>query len=289
MNIKLLNKFNNRYKLIKNISIFLYKNSINFFKSKREKSIFIFTFHKCASSFIPDLADLLSKNSNLGHIDYENAAWHLGDWINFRESIYDELNKSYNYFFNKNGNIYAPLRFCPSDEFQVFIKSNPKILFLRDPRDVAISAFHSFGKTHPLPKNSQIRKSFLKRRRRINQLGINKFSFEFLRETVMPVYKEYAELKKENQNLIYIKYEDFVYNVKGTIQSIISFLNLKINDNDLDNLVMRASPITEKINMAAHKRSGKPKQYIKNLDEELIFQINNEYKDILTELNFELN
>ena len=160
MNIKLLNKLKNRYNLLKNIIIFLSKYFFNLDKSKKDESIFIFTFHKCASSFIPDLAELLSKNSYLKHIDYEQAAWHLGDLINLQESIYNYLNKHYYYFFNKKGNIYAPLRFNPSKELEFFIKSNPKILFLRDPRDVAISAYHSFGKTHPLPKSNKSRKVF---------------------------------------------------------------------------------------------------------------------------------
>tara|TARA_Y100001978_G_C23651107_1_gene413450 strand:+ start:148 stop:1014 length:867 start_codon:yes stop_codon:yes gene_type:complete len=286
MNIKLLIKFKNRYTLIKNISTFLSKYFFHLYKSKKDKSIFIFTFHKCASSFIPDLSDLLSKSSNLRYIDYEQAAWHLGDWINIEESIYIFLNKNYNYFFNKKGNIYAPLRFSPSKELEFFIKSNPKILFLRDPRDVAVSAFYSFGKTHPLPKSSKIRKSFLERREKINHLGINQFSLEFLRESVMPVYEEYARIKKENQNLIYIKYEDFALDVKGTIQKVISFLKLRVNNSDIDKLVKKASPITEKININAHKRSGKPNQYLEILDKELIDLINKEYKNILSELNF---
>ena len=287
MNIKLLRKFRNRYNLIKNISTFLSKYFFQLYKSKKDKSIFIFTFHKCASSFIPDLSELLAKNSNLRHIDYEQAAWHLGNWINLEESIYNFLNNNYNYFFNKKGNIYAPLRFNPSRELEFFIKLNPKILFLRDPRDVAVSAFYSFGKTHPLPKSSKSRKNFLERRKRINHLGINEFSLEFLRETVMPVYEEYAKIKKENQNLIYIKYEDFALDVKGTIQRVISFLKLRVNNIDIDNLVNKASPITEKININSHKRSGRPKQYLEILDKELIDLINKEYKNVLSELNFD--
>ena len=288
MNIKLLSKFKNRYKLIKNISSFLPKYFFQLHKSKKFESVFIFTFHKCASSFIPDLAQLVSENSNLRHIDYEQAVWHLGDWINLQKSTYDYLNENYYYFFNQRGNVYAPLRFSPSKELDFFIKSNPKILFLRDPRDVAVSAFHSFGKTHPLPKSSKSRKVFLERRKRMNHLGINKFSLEFLREIVMPVYKEYAQFKKENHNLIYIKYEDFALDVKGTIDSIISFLKLRVNNYDLENLVNKASPITEKINTNSHKRSGKPNQYFESLDKELIDFISNEYSDVLSELNFDL-
>lgn len=287
MNIKLLNKLRNRYNLTKNITTFLFKYFFQLYKSKRDESIFIFTFHKCASSFIPNLAELLSKNSHLRHIDYEQSAWHLGDWINLQESIYDYLNKHYYYFFNKRGNIYGPLRFSPSDELEFFIKSNPKILFLRDPRDVAISAYHSFGQTHPLPKSNKSRISFLERRKRINYLGMNDFSLEFLRDSVMPVYKEYAKLKKENQNLLYIKYEDFALDVKGTIKKVISFLKLRVDDFDLNNLVNKASPITDKVDTKGHKRSGKPNQYLEILDKELIDLITKEYKNVLSELNFE--
>ncbi len=286
MNNKLLIKLKNRYKLIKNISTFLPKYFLQLYKSKKNESIFIFTFYKCASSFIPDLADLLSENSDLIHTDYEQAVWHLGDWIKLKEPTTNYLNKNYNYFFNKKGNIYAPLRFSPSNELKFFIGSNPKILFLRDPRDVAISAFHSFGKTHPLPKASKSKKKFIERRRSINKIDINKFSLEFIREIVMPVYKAYSELKKENDNLIYIKYEDFALDVKGTMQRIISFLDLKIKDKDLEDLVKKACPITEKVNIKAHKRSGKPSQFYEILDNELIDLINNEYKDILSELQF---
>jgi hypothetical protein len=139
-------------------------------------SVLFFTTHKCASTFIPPLLTTITRNSNYEFKDYAQAIWNLGDKLdigqdqeNFLSSF---LENAADRLFFRRGEIYAPLR-VPVDFSER--KNLKHIFFLRDPRDVMVSAYYSFGLTHSLPKNSKLRKRHQLRKQRILEQGIDDY------------------------------------------------------------------------------------------------------------------
>ena len=66
------------------------------------------------------------------------------------------MNSNHKNLFSENGEIYGPqrkpLNFSGIENYK-------KIFFLRDPRDVLVSAYYSFGKTHKIPNQKKIKES----------------------------------------------------------------------------------------------------------------------------------
>ncbi|MGK7926886.1 MAG: sulfotransferase, partial [Spirulina sp.] len=116
---------------------------------ERPRSILFYTSHKCASTFVGKLLDTICKKSQYEIIDYAGTIWGAGDRLKHIESPYELfLERAYSDLYSLHGKIYAPQREYLDFPGRTKFKH---IFFLRDPRDVLISAYYSFGFTHLEP------------------------------------------------------------------------------------------------------------------------------------------
>ena len=172
---------------------------------KLPTSVLFFTTHKCASTFIPTLFKTITKNSNYKLKDYAQAIWSLGDELDIKQdqkdSISNFLEEAADELFFRRGYIYAPLRF-PVD----FPERNQlkHIFFLRDPRDVLVSSYYSFGFTHAEPKNSKAKKRFQAKRKLAQQKGIDNYVINEA-TNYLDRYLKYKELLETSNSYLYLK------------------------------------------------------------------------------------
>ncbi len=251
---------------------------------KKRKSVLFFTTHKCASSFINILLEKIVISSDYDNINYTKSIRRLGD----KTSIIDThkyLKENYQYLFVPYGEIYAPLRkpviFPGSEEYR-------HIFFLRDPRDILVSGFHSFGRTHPVPINKEKKETFLQRRKEINEMGIDKFTLKEAVEWVKPIYAEYRLMRSTVNDSIYLKYDLFKEDPREFIERINAYLDLGINDTLAESLANLAEPVQKEINDSAHKRSGNSNQFKKELKPETILELNDILREELEYWEFSL-
>ena len=246
-----------------------------------QNSTLFYTTHKCASSFMQKILIKLCANGSYVFNDYASAIYQLGNkldieqdkknyLVNFLESNYDRL------FYKKN-EIYGPLRF-PVD----FPDRNTfkHIFFLRDPRDVIVSSYYSFGFTHSLPTNEKSKGRMLSIRKEIQQKGIDQYAIDFADELVQR-YIGFKNLKENCDSFIYLKYDDFTNNTKAFILNLSQYLNVNLSDNELKVLCYEASPIQKNIKKESHKRSGKNGQYVNELKPETQAILNEKFKTTL--------
>lgn len=275
VNRSIRNKFGNRKLAIDRI--FSVKN-------RELKSVLFFTTHKCASSFINTLFKELTRNSEYTSVDYMSTIRGLGDHTNIIDS-YEFISSNYSYCFRQYTEIYVPLRkpvyFPGMEKFR-------QIYFLRDPRDVLVSGYFSFGKSHPPPHNSEKREAFLKRRAEINELGIDKFVLKEAEDWVKPVYSAYREFSQKSDNVLYMKYDLFKDNTDEFIKEIVSYLKIEVDQSLINKLCKEASPVQKKVKSGTHKRSGKSNQYKSELKEETVNRLNELLKEELEFWDFNL-
>ena len=97
-----------------------------------------YCFHKTGSMFIYRYCKFISRNSNYKLFSVEN-----GNGPTSKQDI--------DKFLNQDNIIIAPVRICPSKYFN----DVNYIIHIRDPIDILISEYYSFGYTHPLLKNKK--------------------------------------------------------------------------------------------------------------------------------------
>lgn len=248
------------------------------------KSAFIFTSHKCASSFIPMLSRRIARSSSRSYIDYELASWHLGN-LGYGDKVHDKLYTDIS-CFHPYKFLYAPLRCPPPNYFLSKYSSNPMILFLRDPRDIAISAYYSFGKTHSLPKHSGSRKSFMERRALITSLCIDDFVLYYLEDFIIPQFLRYSTYLSAD-NVLYLKYSDYVNNTSLFFSKIFNHFECKISESDFSSLAFRMNPVLSVPDINSHRRSGRLNQFKTLLSDSTNHKIYSAYSSVLNLFKFD--
>ena len=174
---------------------------------------------------------------------------------------------------NETGLIFAPIR-----KFQNFknINKYKTVLLLRDPRDVLVSHFFSVMVSHPV--NSI---KLIKMREKYKSTGIDQYVID-KSNWMLSIYEEYM---KKLDDYYYINYSNLILNPLNTINDLLNYLEIKLDEKILFNLVKDLeSPMVE--NIKKHKRSGKSGQYNTYLKKETLEILNNKFKPILDNFNF---
>lgn len=249
------------------------------------QSVILFTTHKCASSFISNLLNALTENSLYKIVDYARAILKLGNQTSIIKP-FQFLENNYSYFYKQFGEIYVPHRrpvcFPGIEKFK-------QIYFLRDPRDVLVSSFYSFSETHSPPINHQKQILFFENRKKIKALGIDLYSIENAKTWLKPIYQQYNFQKESaKSNHLYLSYDLFINDTEKFIKQICNFLNLSVSKKLITELTITASPVQNKIQSNTHKRSGKSRQFERELKPETINIINTILKEELDYWHFSI-
>jgi hypothetical protein len=241
-------------------------------------SIIFFTTHKAASNFTNHVLKEIEQSSEFVLYDYGALIGSLSEKLSITNKFEEYLNENSNTLFHLHGEIYGPQRMPLNFEG---INDYKKIFFLRDPRDVLVSAYYSFGFNHVEPDSSTLLDTFLEERKKIQDQNIDEYVLQQANKWIKPMYSDYKKLRqKTSQNTLYLKYNDYVQDTVGFINSIFNFAGLE-NKELAERLSLSANPITKIEQKDMHKRSGKNNQWKTHLTQSTQDKLNVELKHIL--------
>lgn len=194
---------------------------------------------------------------------------------------------------NQNRNkLLCPIRSIPSYNNKIF-----HIIHIRDPRDLLISAYYSFGWTHPVPKERLLIEGFLKRKNYIQSLTLDEYCVN--EESLATMKSKFTTLikllEKANKNNIYISdYSEMVLNFENWNYKMSKLF--KLNENQIK--TMKNSFMEEFINIKVtttddiinnnikvHQREATPGQFKKYLKPETVKILNNEFAELFESLS----
>jgi len=242
---------------------------------KKPESIYFYTFHKCASSFFDKY--VFDNLIGLKKIDYVGKLYNLEGRRKF--------------VLRPKGKIYGPLRLTitgrnsllPDTKTNIsfnnpeFIKDKLAIFMIRDPRDVLVSMYYSFGFSHPIFSEPKLEAVQIKRRRKIQNQTIDEFALDNVK-ILLNAYETLDKLKQSCKGCVVLKYEDMILNWDIFKKGLLKYLSIK--DQVLEEIYSRTRPRkNEDINL--HKRSGAVNQYKNKLKKQTIKKLNIIFKDIL--------
>lgn len=244
------------------------------------QSIFFFTTHKCASTFINKALQTIFARSKFNYLNYYSALWHLGDKITLGKE--DLSNASL--LFKAVGEVYGPLRIPLNLDV---LKSSNNIFFLRDPRDILVSNFYSLGYSHSPPKNSIRYVNFEDNRRKLRDEGIDQYVLRASEEWVLPTYLNYQSIKESSSTSSFISYQTFFENFPLFLEQFQNSLDISFNSKTTRKLHSFAKmPISNTSSdygedIFSHHRSGKSHQYIEKLQPSTIRQLSSILSPVL--------
>jgi hypothetical protein len=245
----------------------------------KPQSCLFFTVHKCASTFVNRLLWALTDASDYELRDLESAVWLLGDQVDTSGNYQPIFEQHYDRLFRLRGEIYAPQRkpldFPGRERFK-------HIFFLRDPRDVLVSAYYSFAFSHAAPVNRKAHEAFLRHRDEMLAQGIDEYALRASHGWVLDVYEGYRRMHNSASESLFLSYEEFTGDTGAFIDRIADFLGVGVPQEKKVQLVKAASPIQSATRIHSHKRSGKSGQYLTELRPETIEALNEIFADVLS-------
>ncbi len=240
------------------------------------QSIIWFTVHKSASAYISDILPKLAQELGRIYIDYEGDYWLRGE--SFKDTLINHKNPSQ--FFNPVGCIYGP--------FKQFYQEIPNlenykvVLMLRDPRDALTSLYFSWAYSHYIPDQHKVAME------NVRKLALESTIDHYVLQNsygFYDIYKKYCEECLGKQNVLFLKYEDMVNDLKIWLNTLINFMQVEVNQNFLNNLIKEAN-FEVKEDIYAHKRQVKPGDHRRKLKVKTIRLLNEKFNQILQKLAY---
>lgn len=213
--------------------------------------------------------------------------------VDFSAQIYDGKHFS-SLDFLKKGVVYGPIRLSTAPELneyglltskvlaEDFIVDKKIICMIRDPRDILVSSYYSFGKTHPFSKNKVLERVQLVQRDRINKMSLDEYVL-----SEAPNYQKYFDLClsliERCPNHVVLKYEDMVLDFDSFYQQLNEAMPLDVGIKEKMFLVSRPK-ITEDLD--SHKRSGQVRGFLDKLRPETTRELDQILQKTLNEFNY---
>jgi hypothetical protein len=242
-------------------------------------SVYFYTLHKSASGLFSDY--VLKNVRGLRLIDYADRFYN-GDPV---ECV----------TFEEKGFIYGPIRLSTGPPTVIysrfvepasgidFIRDKIAIFLIRDPRDILVSSYYSFGYTHEFSTVKEIEEQQRKTRELVLCKTIDAFALEAANATLNH-FHTIDRLSQACNRGIVLKYEDMIDNWEKFSLGLTKYLN--IGRKTLRHTYKRSRPL-ENESETGFRRSGKPGAYKDKLLTSTVDALNIIFAPVLTRFHYE--
>lgn len=240
------------------------------------ESVYFYTFHKCASTLFSEY--VLKNIQGLHHIDYASQIYLNGR--NNRQKL----------TFRKRGFIYGPIRISAGETGPVgkmlvqptidhdFIRDKKALFLVRDPRDILVSSYYSFGFTHGLSKVDELREAQEVTRKMIREQTLDEYVLQAA-ESQNHFFITLYNLSNACQRSVILRYEDMIDDFDTFAEQLLKYVFLR--DSVIQAIYKKSRP--NKIeDTTSHRRSGQVQGFRHKLKEGTIEALNEKLAATLT-------
>lgn len=266
-----------------------YKTEIKLIKKTHKTqnnnpSIIYFSFNKAATQYVKSILKKCAIQN--GMVPVQMAEYAFETDFPYLPGAGFEVFELYKHIFKEKGYIYGPFAGMINgiDHFEKY-----KIIFMtRDPRDLLVSSFFSFGWSHPTPKyGSNKTNDFINRRREIQSKKIDEFVISESEKVFSRFTKYQEELIEKHKNIHLTSYEKMNCDFKNWLNEIINYAGFNLSEQFISEIIENNKIIkTGKENPKKHMRKGVPGDYKEKLSPETISYLNKKYYKTLMYYNY---
>ena len=233
-------------------------------KPSPPESVYFYTFHKCASSLFSDY--VLKNIDGLRHVDYDSLIYN-GEMGPGRPT------------FEKMGHVYGPIRIysCPSTlpvykllveptTKREFVRDKIAVFLVRDPRDILVSAYYSFGYSHELSPVEKIRRLQESLRSDIRKMSLDEYVLEFA-GWESKKFEILGRLANACERGVVLKYEDMIHDFGHFIARLRQYLPM---EEDVADTIYCTTRPKHTEDAASHRRSGQAGAFRDKLEDKTV-------------------
>ncbi len=247
----------------------LFKKAINIHPPRKKggedvTSIAFISLHKCATTFFSQT--ILKEVNKLALVDYQAYEYKseekIAPIIRTKGYVYAVLR-----LYDKNHPGYKL-----TEELIVPAKLNniKTIFWVRDPRDILVSLYYSFGFTHGESPNKKIREYQHKRREKIQKMTLDEYVL-YEAPNLRWKFEKIDALREQLPRHLFIRYEEMIHDFKTFFGTLAKYTGL--NEDLFEKMHEQTRPNNTE-DPTKHKRSGKTGAYLDKLKPETVERLN---------------
>lgn len=244
---------------------------------QERESVYFFTLHKCASTLFSGYA--------LKHLVGLRQ-------VNHARRIY--RGKTNHVSFEKQGRVHGPIRLSAMRESPGYaalvapllidgvMDDKIALFMIRDPRDILVSAYHSFGFTHGFSPVPIIRRLQEARRVEIRTMTLDEYVMKEVPE-IKRAFGLVASLHRACPRSVILKYEDMIEDWNHFASQLTRFVAMRPRHLRRLHELSRPRP---GIRAESHRRDGRAGQHVRSLLPETVARLDRELAPELAQFGY---
>lgn len=245
--------------------------------SRRPSVVFV-SLHKCATTFFS--RHVLPHSQGLTHIDHQYLLYQ-------NKKIGRIICRPFGYVYGvyriheENHPLNEPTSIILAQEN---LQDKQVIFLVRDPRDILVSMYYSFGFSHGYSPNPKIREFQLARRQAIAQMTIDEYAINTAHDLNLR-FSIIDSLTTTTRDHVLLRYEDMIQRFNKFFSRLTHFLPL---NGHVKSHIYDATRPREVEQPPAHKRSGRVGDHRSKFRPETIATINSILRDTLRTFSYDV-
>lgn len=228
---------------------------IAFDPTDREDAVYTVALHKSGSVLFDNLVKAICKASNRSVVDIEVQLFRQG--LNFSHCDHLMLD-----FCGRPGFVYSGFRGLWQLMLLRRFRDSRKLMLVRDPRDIAISFYHSMAKSHTVPEGA-VRDVIMAQRNRAQAQGPSDYVLNGGVDGVLHNFNAFAQISRNKSSgpwRVY-RYEDVIYKKLDWAKDIASQLQVELSEETIAKIVAKEDVFPETEDPSKHIRRVHPGGY----------------------------
>jgi len=249
-----------------------------------QTSVIHYSVNKAATQYTKHIMLRCGEENELLPVRMSDYAWFKEFPYLFRLST-DEV-KPYLQLFRPHGFLYTV--FGGLIEGVPNIQDYRTVVMIRDPRDVLVSGYYSYSKSHAMPQSPTKAAEFRAFRAKIIDQGIDDYVIE-MSENNRWRMQQYIDLRRSCPTVCILKYEDMIADFPTWLDKLLTHCQWQISPTLRDQLINEAAQAGSKKpeDKTNHRRQVTPGDHKRKLQDKTIEHLNEYFSEVLNEFGYQ--
>ena len=255
---------------------------ISYDPTNRNDSIYCVALHKSGSVLFDNIVKAICHASGRSCVDVEVQLFRQG--LNFSHCDHHLLD-----FCGQPGFVYSGFRGLWQLMLLRRFRDSRKLMLVRDPRDIAISFYHSMAKSHTIPGGGEVRDLVMEHRTRAQSLEPSEWVLKGGVDGVLQNFNAFAMISRNKASGEWhlYRYEDVIYKKLDWTRDLVAKLNVELPEETIQAIVAKEDVFPEKEDASKHIRRVHPGGYRDSLSAEAILYIENRCANAMKVFGYE--
>lgn len=248
-----------------------------------QPSVLHYSVNKAATQYTKGIMLRCGKENGLLPVRLSDYAW-VKDFPYIFTLPENEV-KRYHHLFRQRGFLYTV--FGGLVQGVPDLQKYRTLVMVRDPRDLLVSGYYSYSKSHAMPEAPDKAADLLALREKMQNQGIDSYVLE-ASERTRENMQQYIDLRQSHPSICILKYEDMLADFPTWLDNLLEHCQWQISVSLRDTLIRQSTPQTDKVreDVSNHRRQVTPGNYKAKLQDQTIAQLDEKFAEIFVELGY---